>query len=69
MTMEFTRDIIDPSHTPRLKMPKGDKEIVQVFDHHYATHFDNLDMLPNWFSDIVCRAVTGEGSEFRVTLQ
>ncbi len=65
MTMEFTGDIINPSHTPRLKMPKGDKEIVQVFDHHYATHFDNLDVLPNWFSDIVCRAVTGEGSEYR----
>lgn len=65
MTMEFIRDIIDPSRAPRLKMPKGDKEIVQVFDHHYATFFDNLDVLPKWFSDIVCRAVTGEGSEFR----
>lgn len=65
MTMEFVREIIDPSQAPRLKTPKKDKEIVQVFDHHYATYFDNLDILPNSFSDIICRAVTGEGSEFR----
>ncbi len=64
-TMEFIREIIDPSLAPRLKTPTGDKEVVQIFDHHYATFFDNMDVVPKWFSDVLCRAVTGEGSEYR----
>ena len=63
--MEFLRDIIDPSQVPKLKIPKGDKDIVQNFDHHYAPFFDNLDTIQPWLSDIICRAVTGEGSEYR----
>lgn len=63
--MEFLRDIIDPSQVPKLKIPKGDKDIVQNFDHHYAPFFDNLDTIQPWLSDMICRAVTGEGSEHR----
>lgn len=65
MLMEFLRDIIDPSQVPKLKIPKGDKDIVQNFDHHYAPFFDNLDTIQPWLSDMICRAVTGEGSEHR----
>lgn len=65
LTMEFIRQIIDPSLIPRLTVPKGDKDLVQNFDHHYATFFDNLDTIPGWLSDKICRAVTGENSEYR----
>ena len=65
LLMEFMRDIIDPSRAPKLKIPKGDKDLVQTFDHHYAPFFDNLDTIPSWLSDMMCRAVTGEGSEYR----
>ena len=65
LLMEIMRDVIDPSRTPKLKIPKGDKDIVQNFDHHYAPFFDNLDTIRPWLSDIICRAVTGEGCEFR----
>lgn len=65
LLMEFLRDIIDPSQVPKLKIPKGDKDIVQNFDNHYAPFFDNLDTIQPWLSDMICRAVTGEGSEHR----
>lgn len=65
MTMEFIRSIIDPSFTPRLKVPKNEKEIIQNFDHHYAPFFDNLSRMSGDLSDMICRAVTGESSEQR----
>ena len=65
LLMEFLRNTIDPSYAPKLKIPKGDKDIVQTFDHHYAPYFDNLDTINSFLSDMMCRAVTGEGSEHR----
>lgn len=65
MTMEFIRSIIDPSFTPRLRVPKNDKEVIQNFDHHYAPFFDNLSSMSGDLSDMICRAVTGESSEQR----
>ena len=63
--MEFLRDIINPSQVPKLRIPNGDKDLLQNFDHHYAPFFDNLDTIKPWLSDMICRAVTGEGSEYR----
>jgi hypothetical protein len=37
------------------------REIVQQLSHHYAPVYDNVDYLPPWLSDLLCRAVTGEG--------
>lgn len=62
---EFCRSIIDPSKVPKLTIPKTDRELMQNFDHHYAAFFDNLDTIPAWLSDQICRAVTGECSEHR----
>jgi len=31
------------------------------FDHNWVTCFDNLNRVNTWFSDILCRAATGEG--------
>ncbi|NLA83023.1 MAG: hypothetical protein GX854_00535 [Clostridiales bacterium] len=63
--LEFMREIIDPSRVPLLRIPRDDRDIIQNFDHHYATFFDNISHIPKWVSDMFCRAVTGEGMEAR----
>jgi 5S rRNA maturation endonuclease (ribonuclease M5)/energy-coupling factor transporter ATP-binding protein EcfA2 len=63
--LEFMRGVIDPSQTPLLRIPRNDRDIIQNFDHHYCTYFDNVSKIPKWLSDIFCRAVTGEGIEAR----
>ena len=65
LLMEFLRMIIDPTYTPRLKMPTNEKDLVQNLDHHYFVSFDNLSNIKPEISDILCRAVTGESSEQR----
>lgn len=63
--MESDRTIVDPSIVPRQSFPKGDKDLIQTFDHHYAPSFDNINTIPEWLSDKICRAVTGDGVEHR----
>jgi len=59
------RRIIDPSITETLTLPTDKNELVQQLDHHWAPYYDNLTSLPEWLSDCLCRAVTGEGSSKR----
>jgi hypothetical protein len=40
---------------------KDDAETVQGLAHHYAPIIDNLSNVPEWLSDTLSRAVTGEG--------
>ena len=61
----FIRMLIDPSSAPLLSMPRDENAALQNLDHHYIPIFDNLDYVPRWFSDILCRAVTGAGQESR----
>ena len=65
LAMEFLRMIIDPTQTPRLKIPTNEKDLVQNLDHHYFVSFDNLSDIKPEISDMLCRAVTGESSEYR----
>jgi hypothetical protein len=58
---EILRELIDPSVIKTLSLPRGEAELVQCLDHHFLAPFDNVDFLPDWASDILCRAVTGEG--------
>jgi Bifunctional DNA primase/polymerase, N-terminal len=55
------RRLIDPSTVESLSFPADIKELVQQLAHHYAPVYDNVDSLPPWLSDVLCRAVTGEG--------
>jgi hypothetical protein len=55
------RRLIDPSMTETLSFAGEDREVVQQLAHHYCPIYDNLDTLPSWLSDRLCRAVTGEG--------
>ena len=55
------RRIIDPSQIKSLSLPNTIQELAQLLSHHHSAFFDNLSGLPEWASDALCRAVTGDG--------
>jgi len=59
--LRMLRRIIDPSITETLSIPKDQTELVQQLSHHWTPFYDNLTTVPDWLSDALCRAVTGEG--------
>lgn len=61
----FMRGIIDPSSVPTFGMPKDATALIQNLEHHYMPIYDNLSTIPEWMSNSLCRAVTGEGQEVR----
>jgi len=58
---KLIRALIDNSATLVLSLPKDKTEFVQQLSHHYMPYYDNLSKLSDGQSDILCRAVTGEG--------
>ena len=63
--LRMFRALIDPSAMPTLTLPTRPSEFIQQLSHHYFTPYDNLSHLPDWSSDALCRAVTGEGHSKR----
>ena len=59
-TAKRQRELSDPSNMPLLKA-KDEQEVVQGLAHHYCAIFDNITNVNDWLSDLLCRAVTGEG--------
>jgi hypothetical protein len=57
----MVRRIVDPSVTETLTLARDPTEFVQQLAHHWLPLFDNLGTLPDWTSDALCRAVTGDG--------
>ena len=57
--------IIDPSLVDLHRLPRDESEMIQALSHHSLMIFDNLDGLPSWASDCLCRAVTGGGHQKR----
>ncbi len=55
------RRIIDPSAVEVLSMPTTPNDLIQQLSHHCFAFFDNITVMPEWASDALCRAVTGEG--------
>lgn len=55
------RRIIDPSKVEVLSFPSNRREFVQQLAHHYYAFFDNISDISDGVSDLLCRAVTGEG--------
>ena len=55
------RRIVDPSKVEVLSFPSGSAELVQQLSHHYFAFFDNISDVSEGISDLLCRAVTGEG--------
>jgi Bifunctional DNA primase/polymerase, N-terminal len=62
---EFQKRLIDPSRINLLTIPKDKSEFVQQLHHNYLVVYDNVSYLPAWFSDEVCKAVTGVGNSKR----
>ena len=59
--LKVFREFIDPSSVPLVTPPNSIAELVQLASHNYAVYFDNLSSMPVWFSDSLCRLVTGDG--------
>jgi hypothetical protein len=52
---------LDPSPVPSRKAPKDEERWVTAAAGSWVVGLDNLGYLPDWLSDSICRAVTGEG--------
>src|ERR1017187_3449216 len=53
------RRIVDPSATPTLITKNDPGELVLALDQNYMPILDNVTSIVNWYSDILCQAVTG----------
>ncbi|MFA5393619.1 MAG: DUF3854 domain-containing protein [Candidatus Ratteibacteria bacterium] len=60
-TFKLIKKLVDPSAVETLTFPRDLNELVQQISHHWWAGFDNVSALPEWVSDALCRAVTGEG--------
>jgi hypothetical protein len=53
------RSIVDPSTLKWLQHSDA-TQLVQQLDHNWMCIFDNVSRIPEWMSDLLCRACTGE---------
>jgi hypothetical protein len=53
--------LLDPSGAPVRKAPKEAEAWVTAASGSWVVALDNLSVLPEWLSDALCRAVTGDG--------
>ncbi len=53
--------LVDPSKVELISSPKDLEQAQMTADKHWVSAFDNLSKIIEWFSDFLCRGVTGEG--------
>ncbi|MFC4054653.1 hypothetical protein ACFOY4_33605 [Actinomadura syzygii] len=53
--------IIDPSGAPKRTAPRDVKSWATQAFNNWALCLDNVSYIPDWLSDALCRAVTGDG--------
>jgi hypothetical protein len=58
--------LIDPSRVRERSEPGEVREWVQMADHSWMICLDNVSRLPDWLSDALCKAVTGDGFSKRM---
>ena len=51
--------LVDPSITQTLTFPRDSNEFIQQLSHNYIAYYDNVSVIQDWISDLLCRAVTG----------
>ncbi len=61
MLQELIIMLVDPTLTKVLTPPKKTEELMQQVSKYAVTYYDNLSRIPEWISDLLCRAVTGSG--------
>lgn len=59
-TAEFLVGIIDPSAAPTRAEPRDGKQWATTAAASRVVALDNISRIPDWFSDALCRAVTGD---------
>lgn len=59
--LRLLKSLIDPSILKTLTAPDSLREFIQMAAHHYFFFLDNLSSLPDWLSDALARACTGDG--------
>jgi hypothetical protein len=58
---ELIKILVDPSIVKTLAFPRNINELIQQLSHNYITYFDNISIIKEWISDVLCRAVKGSG--------
>jgi hypothetical protein len=66
MLETFIKELVDPARPKLLSVHKDRMEFIQQIAHNHLVFYDNLDHIPGWLPDEVCRGVTGAGSSKRV---
>ncbi|MGA9150710.1 MAG: hypothetical protein WBZ36_09035 [Candidatus Nitrosopolaris sp.] len=57
--------LVDPGITEVFSPPITQKDIKQIFAQNYFVLLDNMGMIEEWLSNLICAVVTGSGSEKR----
>ncbi len=53
--------LVDPSAVKYMSIPKNLEHAQMIAEKHWVSMFDNVSAISGWFSDFLCRAITGEG--------
>ncbi len=53
--------LLDPTSAPVRKAPRDAESWITAASGSWCVALDNLSMMPDWLSDALCRAVTGDG--------
>ena len=56
---ELIKMLVDPSTTQTFTFPRDSNEFIQQLSHNYIVYYDNVSIIQDWVSDLLCRAVTG----------
>jgi len=57
----IVRKLIDPSKIEVVSLTRHEGDLAQQLGHHAFLFFDNVSEMPDWISDLLCRAITGGG--------
>lgn len=55
------KELVDPSRVMLTSSPKELEQAQMTAEKHWVSAFDNVSRIHDWFSDFLCRGVTGEG--------
>ena len=58
---QMLRSILDPNIAPLRSTPKEPRDLMIAARNSFIAAFDNLSVIPDWFSDDLCRIATGAG--------
>ena len=60
--------LVDPSPVKTFSFPRDVNEFIQQLAHNFVTAYDNISVIRDWVSDLLCRAITGSGFSKRESI-